>query len=107
MVWRRRKRYGLNVLVMDLPGAGRTWLACPLPGILPKMSFDEALDVTRVYSVADQPPTETPIIQQMENAGFQSYIGAILMHKAHQMDFPTAKLYPRHHRPSGFRLRPR
>ena len=34
-----------------------------MPGILPEMSIDEALDVTRIYSVADQLPPGTPLIQ--------------------------------------------
>jgi len=34
------------------------------PSILPGMTIDEALDVTRVYSVADQLPPGTPLIQQ-------------------------------------------
>ncbi len=45
------------------PGAGKTLLARALPGILPKMSIDEALDVTRIYSVADQLPPETPLLR--------------------------------------------
>jgi magnesium chelatase family protein len=31
-----------------------------MPGILPRMTIDEALDVTRIYSVADQLPSDTP-----------------------------------------------
>lgn len=45
---------------MGPPGAGKTLLARALPGILPKMTFEEALDGTRIYSVADQLPAETP-----------------------------------------------
>jgi magnesium chelatase family protein len=45
------------------PGAGKTLLARALPGILPKMSIDEALDVTRIYSVTDQLPPETPLLR--------------------------------------------
>jgi magnesium chelatase family protein len=45
------------------PGAGKTLLARALPGILPEMSIDEALDVTRIYSVADQLPPGTPLIR--------------------------------------------
>jgi magnesium chelatase family protein len=45
------------------PGAGKTLLARALPGILPEMSIEESLDVTRIYSVADQLPSGTPLIR--------------------------------------------
>jgi magnesium chelatase family protein len=34
------------------PGTGKTMLASRLPGILPEMTFEEALETTRIYSVA-------------------------------------------------------
>jgi magnesium chelatase family protein len=49
--------------MMGPPGAAKTLLARALPGILPKRSIDEALDVTRIYSVADQLPPETPLLR--------------------------------------------
>lgn len=49
--------------MMGPPGAGKTLLARALPGILPKMSIDEVLDVTRIYSIADQLPPETPLLR--------------------------------------------
>src|SRR5438477_104746 len=43
---------GHNLLMIGPPGAGKTMLARRLPGILPPPSFDEALEITRVHSVA-------------------------------------------------------
>ena len=54
---------GHNVLMVGSPGAGKTLLARAMPGILPEMSIEESLDVTRIFSVADQLPPGTPLIK--------------------------------------------
>lgn len=43
---------GHNLLLVGPPGSGKTMLAQRLPGILPPMTFDEALECTRIHSVA-------------------------------------------------------
>ena len=42
-----------NLLLMGPPGCGKTLLARCLPGILPPLSQEEAIDVARIYSVAE------------------------------------------------------
>jgi magnesium chelatase family protein len=43
---------GHNLVFVGPPGSGKTMLARRLPGILPELSLDEALAVTKIYSVA-------------------------------------------------------
>ena len=51
-----------NCLMVGSPGSGKTLLARALPGILPEMSLEESLEVTKIYSIADQLPPGTPLI---------------------------------------------
>lgn len=43
---------GHNMLMIGVPGSGKTMLARCLPGILPTMTFEEACETTRIHSVA-------------------------------------------------------
>ena len=51
-----------NLLFNGPPGSGKTLLARCLPTILPKMSSEEALEVTKIYSVSGSLPTDSPLV---------------------------------------------
>ncbi len=55
---------GHNVLMTGSPGSGKTMMARALPSILPPMGTDEALEVTKIYSVSGKLPRGTPLLQQ-------------------------------------------
>ncbi len=53
---------GHNCLLTGSPGAGKTMLARRIPTILPDMTFEEALEVTKIHSVAGNIETEEGLI---------------------------------------------
>ncbi|MFZ7104577.1 MAG: YifB family Mg chelatase-like AAA ATPase [Peptococcaceae bacterium] len=53
-----------NVIMVGSPGSGKTMLARCLAGILPSLTYQECLDITKIYSVAGLLPGSQPIISQ-------------------------------------------
>lgn len=51
-----------NLLMTGPPGAGKSLLATSLPSILPDFSFEEALEVSKIYSAAGLLPKGKPLI---------------------------------------------
>lgn len=52
-----------NVLMSGPPGTGKTLLARAVPTILPRMTKEEALEVTKIYSIAGLLPSDKPLIR--------------------------------------------
>ncbi|MDF9407442.1 MAG: Competence protein ComM [Pelotomaculum sp. PtaB.Bin013] len=53
---------GHNIIMLGSPGSGKTMLARRLPGILPDLTFPEAIEATKIHSLAGLLPPDRPLI---------------------------------------------
>ena len=53
---------GHNVLLVGPPGSGKSMLSKRLPSILPDMTWEESLEVTRIYSVMGMVSAKSPLV---------------------------------------------
>lgn len=55
---------GHNLLLVGPPGSGKTMAARRIPGILPPMTLEESMEITKIYSIMGLLDKEAPLIRQ-------------------------------------------